>query len=348
MTGYGRCPVFLLAVALSSGGNASNITVKGSHWGDYFIYDDNIKNWRSFSNRIILGDHSSTDNSTSMGIGPRAGLVVQSPSAIAIGLSAGNANQGDNAIAIGKSAGQVSQSGIAIGTNAGLNNQIQYAIAIGTNAGQIGQQLDAIAIGTNTGQIGQQSDAIAIGTNAGQTGQQSGAIAIGTNVGQLNQRSNSIVIGYNVSTSFQGIVLDASSSAIPFSPDASGVFIRPLRGPNLGTNLLSWNTATKEIFYNGSSERYKYDIQPLLSSDSSDSKSLSIDKLQPREFKYKLGGTSDIGLIAEEAYQCNPAFAYLDKTQLPEGIEWNAITVSLVKELQQMKARIATLKQIIC
>ena len=340
MAGYGRCPVFLLAVALSSGGNASNITVKGSHWGDYFIYDDNIKNWRSFSTRIILGDHSSTDNTTTMGIGTRAGLVVQSPTAIAVGHSAGNTNQGPNTIAIGKSAGQVSQGGIAIGTNAGTNNQIQYAIAIGLNAGQIGQQLDAIAIGTNTGQIGQQSDAIAIGTNAGQTGQQSGAIAIGTNAGQMNQRSNSIVIGYNVSTSFQGIVLDASSSAIPFSPGATGVFIRPLRGPNLGTNLLSWNTATKEIFYNGSSERYKYDIQPLLS--------VSIDKLQPREFKYKLGGTSDIGLIAEEAYQCDPAFAYLDKTQLPEGIEWNAITVSLVKELQQMKARIATLKQIIC
>jgi hypothetical protein len=345
MAGYGRCPVFLLAVALSSGGNASNITVKASHWGDYFIYDTNIKNWRSFSTQIIIGDHSSTDNSTSMGIGTRAGLLVQSPSAIAIGHSAGNANQGDNAIAIGKSAGQVSQSGIAIGTNAGQNNQLQYAIAIGLNAGQIGQQLDAIAIGTNAGQIGQ-LDAIAIGTNAGQTGQQSGAIAIGTNAGQLNQHSNSIVIGYNASSSFQSIVL--SSATIPFNPGATGVFIRPLRGPNLGTNLLSWNTTTKEIFYNGSSERYKYDIQPLLSESDSKSLSLSIDKLQPREFKYKLGGTSDIGLIAEEAYQCNPAFAYLDKTQLPEGIEWNAITVSLVKELQQMKTRIATLKQIIC
>jgi hypothetical protein len=52
----------------------------------------------------------------------------------------------------------------------------------------------------------------------------------------------------------------------------------------------------------------------------------------------------DVGLIAEEAFKANPSFAYLDKEQLPEGIQWNAITTSLVAELQEMKRMIAVLK----
>ena len=70
----------------------------------------------------------------------------------------------------------------------------------------------------------------------------------------------------------------------------------------------------------------------------------SIYDLQPREFKYKDDHSPDIGLIAEEAFYTNNAFAYLDKEGIPEGIQWNAITASLIKEIQQMKQRIAVLK----
>ena len=132
------------------------------------------------------------------------------------------------------------------------------------------------------------------------------------------------------------IVINAT--ATPFYPASAGVFIRPVRGPNLATNLLSWDTTTKEIFYNGSSQRYKYDIHDLNTPS-------VIDNLQPREFKYKLDNASDIGLIAEEAFECKSAFAYLDEDQLPEGIQWNAITVSLLQELQCLKKRVTLLKK---
>jgi hypothetical protein len=335
----GRCPVFLLAVALSSGGNATSITVKGSKWGDYFIYDDTIKNWRSFSNRIIIGDHSSTDNTTALGIGMRAGYLSQSATAIAIGLNAGNANQNNSSVAVGTSAGENKQriGAVGIGYNAGQTNQGTNSIAIGYNAGQINQPTGAVAIGANAGQYSQATGAVAIGYNAGQYSQATGAVAIGYNAGQTNQGTNSIAIGYNSNAGFQSIVIDASYST-PINAGATGVFIRPVRGPMEGSNLLSWDTTTKEIFYNGSSQRYKYDIQDLPVSK------LSINDLQPREFKYNLDNSPDNGLIAEEAYKCDNAFAYLDNTQIPEGIQWNAITVALVKELQQMKKRIQILR----
>jgi hypothetical protein len=347
--GIGRCPVFLLEVALSTGGNATSITVKGSNWGDYFIYDNINKKWMSFSNQIIIGDHSSsTVSSTSMGIGARAGYAEQSATATAIGQGAGNANQGDDSVAVGQFAGVFTQKGIVVGTSAAQSDQLPDAVAIGHFTGLDAQK--GIAIGANAGQYSQQTGAIAIGYNAGQYSQATGAIAIGTNAGQTNQSTNSIAIGYNAgssSLSCQSIVIDASFS-IPINAGATGVFIRPVMGPKEGSNFLSWNTETKEIFYNGSSQRYKYDIQDLPMSGSlsksSLSGSLSIDKLQPREFKYKLDNSPDIGLIAEEAYICDNAFAYLDHTEIPEGIQWNAITVALVKELQQMKKRIQILR----
>jgi hypothetical protein len=334
--GIGRCPVFLLEVALSTGGNATSITVKGSKWGDYFIYDDTVKSWRSFSTQIIIGDHTSTDNTTSIGVGARAGLLSQSATAVAVGQSAGNANQGDGSVAVGQYAGIQSQQGVAVGSSAGEIHQQIDTVAVGYNAGQNNQHYNAVAVGANAGQYSQQTSAIAIGANAGQYSQTTGAIAIGYNAGQTNQGANSIAIGYNSNAGFQSIVIDASYST-PINAGATGVFIRPVVGPKLGSNLLSWDMATKEIFYNGSSQRYKYDIQDL-------TETLSIDKLQPREFKYKLDNSPDIGLIAEEAYKCDNAFAYLDKTQIPEGIQWNAITVALLKELQQMKKRIQILQ----
>ena len=110
-------------------------------------------------------------------------------------------------------------------------------------------------------------------------------------------------------------------------------------GPMIANNLLSWDTTSKEIFYNGSSKRFKHDINPLASGE-------SVYDLQPREFKYKEDNSSDIGLIAEEAFYTNNAFDYLDKDGIPEGIQWNAITASLIKEIQQIKRRIKVLKKL--
>jgi hypothetical protein len=344
--GIGRCPLVLLSVPLPSGGNASNIP-RASHWGDYFVYSDITNDWKIFSTRILLGvSHTATDQTvddiigfekTSVCIGSLSGLLNQDTLAIAVGSASGNINQYTAAIALGTNAGSANQKGVAIGLNSGQINQGTDSVAIGSYSGQNSQQTSAIAIGFNAGQISQQLAAIAIGENAGRNNQKANAVAIGTNVGQTNQATYSIMLGQNIqSSNYQCVAINATTNNLVATNN--GLFVSPIRGPRIATNLLSWDTGTNEIFYNGSSQRYKYDIQDYVSSE-------SVCNLEPREFKYKINGESDIGMIAEEVFQQNKGFAYLDESKEPEGIQWNAITVSLVQEMKRLKQRIQQIKE---
>ena len=348
MSGVGRCPLVLLAVPLPSGGNATNFP-KASNWGDYFVYSDVKNDWKTFSTRILLGvSHSSTDQTTddinnfektSVGIGTLTGLKNQDTLAIAVGAASGNINQYTAAIALGTSAGSSNQKGIGIGFDSGQSNQGTDSVAIGAYSGQISQKTMAIAIGLNAGQISQGTYAIAIGMNAGQTNQRANAVAIGTNAGKTDQATYSIMLGENIqSSNYRCIAINADGSN-NLVPTKDGLFVRPIKGPRLGTNFLSWDTGTKEIFYNGSSQRFKYDIRDYVRSE-------SVFQLEPREFKYKINGESDIGMIAEEVFQHNKGFAYLDQSQQPEGIQWNAITTSLLQEMKLLKQRIQRIKNV--
>ena len=298
----------------------------GTIYGAY-LYWDNVK-WASENATVHLGIN--------------AGKNYQGNQSIAIGANAGTNSQGNFSVALGSGAGynlQGDQS-IAIGSGAGYSNQFPNAVAIGQYAGNLTQGMNAIAIGTGAGTILQADTAIAVGWNAGQTSQSTSSIAVGQNAGQYRQGSNSIAIGQNAGQTNQpahSIVLNATSTAI--NPTTTGFFISTIQGPRSSSNVLSYDTATNEIFYNGSSERYKYDITAL-STDTT-----AIYKLRPREFKYKLDGAQDIGLIAEEAYECDRAFAYLDKDQLPEGIQWNVITTYLIAEVRKLKMELLELEQ---
>ena len=276
----GRCDLTLIDVALSEGGNATNIKVKGKKWSEYFVYDNKINDWRVFSHRILLGDHANFDGSDIPGIN--------------IGNRSGNAAQ-----------------------------EI-YATAIGTSAGQNSQKTNAIAIGHNAGYSSQGTNAIAIGHNAGYSSQGSNAIAIGYNAGTI-QVSNSIILcgGSNGMNATQ-----------------SGTFIKPIRGADISQSVLWYDTDTSEIRYTGSSQRYKYDIIPF------EKPTTSIYQLEPREFKYKLSGTPDVGLIAEEVFHIDPQLVYLSKGE-PEGIQWNIITIYLLQEIKKLRNRIQVLKQLL-
>lgn len=104
-----------------------------------------------------------------------------------------------------------------------------------------------------------------------------------------------------------------------------------------------------------SSEKVKNDIVPL----DSDAGLAAILKLNPVTFKYDQGfgdsgAASQAGLIAEQAANINPLFAeYADSpmetpngtinTGDPDGINWNAITASLVEAVQQQQHEIDAL-----
>ena len=139
---------------------------------------------------------------------------------VAIGSQAGTPNQGVNA------------NTVAIGGGAGNSGQGQSAIGIGYVAGYANQGANGIAIGSNTAQSNQASQAVALGYAAGQYGQGQNAVAIGSFAGNNAQVANSIA-------------LNATGASL--NPTNAGFYVDPIRSTTATSNLLYYNTSTKEI-----------------------------------------------------------------------------------------------------
>jgi len=346
-TDLSRCPLVLLnSFSKNPDGGSLVQPENGSVYGSYLYWGADSENgkWLNEPRTVHLGINAGRyfQGNLAIALGAYAGQSNQGISAVAIGLNAGSGSQGLDAIAIGSEAGYRNQGNyaVAIGQFAGSNKQNENSISIGPQAGQSNQGTYAVAIGQLAGNLYQSSGAIAIGNGAGLDYQGINSIAIGNGAGEYAQGNNSIAIGYQAgitSQSANSIILNASSSSLNSS--TSGFYVRPINGPRSSSNVLSYDTTTGEVYFNGSSERYKYDIEPL-SKDTS-----VVYNLQPREFKYKLSDESDIGLIAEEAFECDPSFAYLDKDQIPEGIQWNVITTYLVEEMKKLKKELDDLEK---
>ena len=343
-----RCPQFKL-VSSSRGDmifSFFNYIPPDEETGDFEYWDNVSQDWRVSSYNVLLGFnnlHTNPENSTNTtAVGYLAGNKSQGSNALAIGANTGQLSQQQSAISIGQLAGFRTQGtgAIAIGQNAGQTFQGQSAIAIGANAGRLNQKESAIAIGQQSGQINQKPSAIAIGANAGRQNQQEYSIAIGASAGESNQNQYTTAIGTNAGQSNQAshsMVFNATST--PVNPASPGLFVKPVRGAATCLSILSYNTETNEIYFNGSSKRYKHNIVPLQKDTS------AVYKLVPREFNYNLNGEHDIGLIAEEANEVDPQFAYVDKDGIPEGIQWQRVTTYLVAELQRLKKQLSTFKK---
>jgi hypothetical protein len=141
---------------------------------------------------------------------------------VAIGLVAGTPNQGVNA------------GTIAIGGGAGRGNQGQASIAIGYVSGDQNQGRGSISIGPNAAQANQASESVAIGFAAGQNNQGTGAIAIGTFAGPSNQAAHSIA-------------LNAAGSGSALNTSNAGFYVDPIRSTTATSNVLYYNTTTKEV-----------------------------------------------------------------------------------------------------
>ena len=168
---------------------------------------------------VLPIENGGTSQTTLPGIKSILGLLSNN---IAIGNEAGTPNQGVNA------------NTIAIGGGAGRGNQGASSIAIGYVSGDQNQGANSISIGGNAAQAGQGSQAVAIGYAAGQNSQGANAVAIGTFAGQSSQAANSIAI-------------NATGTNTPLNPQNSGLFVDPIRSTTATTNLLFYNTTSKEI-----------------------------------------------------------------------------------------------------
>ena len=182
-------------------------------------------------NGINVVDVSAND--TTIALGQTNTVPALSTSAVAIGYQA---NVGVGSVAIGNKAGQgLGMSTVSIGTNTGRNLQGNYSVAIGINAGET-QGSDCVAVGHGAGNANQQMGSVAVGVGAGNTGQGSYAVAIGPGAGQTNQHARTIC-------------LSASTGALN-TDRTDALFIQPIRNTTTTpTNVLTYNTATKEVTY---------------------------------------------------------------------------------------------------
>ena len=124
---------------------------------------------------------------------------------------------------------------LAFGRGAGTSSQGNGAIAIGWQAGNAGQGAGSVALGEYAGLENQGTRSVAIGERSGQYGQGAYAIAIGLYAGQDNQHANSII-------------LNASGGSFN-SDGTSRFYVNPIRNDSTPSNVLLYNTTTKEVTY---------------------------------------------------------------------------------------------------
>lgn len=223
------------SIALGAGAGQNNQTFSGIAIGRNAA-EDNQDNYG-----IAIGYEAGEDSQGEDGIaiGRDAASTRQGEKAISIGYQTALSDQGDHGIAIGTSAaGHIAQAtkSIAIGYQAGWSQQgrgVSQAIAIGDSAGMWKQDLGAIAIGGGAGRDSQDQYAVAIGHQAGHNEQGANSIAIGKLAGHDSQVSGSIILNAS------GGLLNAQSNA--------GLYVDPVRQDSSATQLVGYNTTTKEL-----------------------------------------------------------------------------------------------------
>ena len=129
-------------------------------------------------------------------------------------------------------------------------------IAIGTNAGATSQGVNTVAIGNSAGNTSQGGASVSIGFGAGNSGQGNSAIAIGLNAGSSSQGAYSIAIGSGAGSALTNaqaartIILNASGSDFDgVASQTDSFYVAPIRTDATPSNVLYYNTTTKEVTY---------------------------------------------------------------------------------------------------
>jgi hypothetical protein len=187
-------------------------------------------------------------------MGTAAGQITQGSEAIAIGVQAGNNTQKSGAVSMGYYAGNVTQglAAVAIGSSAGRTNQGGYSIAIGGNCGRTNQAAFNVAIGHECGMDTQSQHAVAIGATAGTSTQGTGSVAVGWGAGKTGQGAYAVAVGprSGITSQHAGTICLNAANADLNTTQTNSLYINPIRNTTTTpTNVLTYNTTTKEVSY---------------------------------------------------------------------------------------------------
>jgi hypothetical protein len=184
--------------------------------------------------------------------------------------------------------------------------------------------INNVLLGGGAGYLTEGSYNTCIGLYSGQNivnGSYNTIIGSNSNVDNANA-VNRIAIGYNiVATQDNG-------------------FFTTLRGTVAGTNVVKYDSVTKELTYdNPSSIKFKQDVNIYIPDD-------NFQNIRPVTYRYK-SDTTDLqfGFIAEELYEQYPEFVILGQSEKdvefykkPYNVDYIKMCVLLVHEVQKLRA----------
>ena len=234
----------------TQGSNSIVITNSNSNLGNFVVSSMNLG--INTTQPLYPLDVNGVANFSSISLGAgNISLLARGPS-LAIGYQVGTYGLGSNTLALGYQAGFSNQglAGTAVGMTAGAYSQGIYGVALGNAAGYSNQGLYGTAIGYQAGFVNQCNYAVGLGYQAGYSNQGSNAVAIGNTAGYVNQSTNSIAIGWQAgagTTATSSIILNASGAALNTS--TPGLFVSPVRFATGGSNIVSFNTVSSELYY---------------------------------------------------------------------------------------------------
>jgi hypothetical protein len=309
----------------------------------------------------LFTNSEGTDNTA---IGDGALLANTADENTAVGRSAlSNNTSGSGNTAEGVAALAFNTSGAgntAIGFNALLNNTIGMsntavgALALQENVGISNTATGFFALGSNT--TGDSNTSMGFGaltdntTGAFNTAIGSGALLANTTANSniavgdsalLNNTtgSNNTAIGAgagenltigdnNIDIANPGVAGDSATIRIG-SGNQTSTFIAGINGTAVtGTGVVV--SASGQLGVATSSARFKYEIKPM------DKTSEALFALKPVCFRYKKeidqAGTSQFGLVAEQAEKVNPDLVVRDKEGKPYTVRYDAVNAMLLNE----------------
>jgi trimeric autotransporter adhesin len=165
-------------------------------------------------------------------------------------------------------------------------------------------------------------------------------IGVATGLNYQSSESSNIIIGYNNNgVTSESNVLRIGSNTGTGNGQLNSAFISGITGISVtGSPVIV--SSSNQLGVTVSSRRYKENIRPM------ESVSEMIYNLHPVIYTLKSNPAAgeQIGLIAEDVYECCPYLVVLDKEGCPNSVNYHELPVLLLNEIQRLQQRIVALE----
>ena len=233
-------------------------------------------------------------------------------------------------------------------TNSGIRNQTTQQPSANFNISGNGQFGGHVAIGGPINSVHR----LAIQTNSGNGIHTQTDIGGGYGIFAISAAPTGEGVGIYAKTNSPVGYSGYFDGRAVFTADVSIGGITPARRLHVDgrarVSLIPLEQSTASLCFNGvgdllqcggSSLKWKTDVRPL------DLGLKAVLRLRPITFKWKEGGTADIGLGAEDVASVAPDLVWKDQQGAPQGVKYEKLSMLLVKAIKEQQEQIEVLKR---